>query len=204
MHDLGLAEDRRREPFDFIPALWNEDNEKRAAGLISVSNKTKKTRLLTRINLMNTSEKALALCHAIEAAGASEQLTNCSVLASELLIALQQQEQTRTAEMLKPAPALEITEADIVAFLAEHADRISKATNIGYTSVSCDISRSCGNTASITWRLYADAGHSANSDTLEGAQALLLAELEPQNLAAAKRAAAAKLLEEANKLSPAS
>ena len=30
------------------------------------------------------SEKALALCHAIEAAGASEQLTKCSVLASDL------------------------------------------------------------------------------------------------------------------------
>lgn len=29
-------------------------------------------------------EKALALCHAIEAAGASEALTKCSVLASEL------------------------------------------------------------------------------------------------------------------------
>jgi hypothetical protein len=33
---------------------------------------------------MKTSEKALALCHAIEAAGASEALTKCSVLASEL------------------------------------------------------------------------------------------------------------------------
>jgi len=33
---------------------------------------------------MTPSEKALALCHAIEAAGASEQLTKCSVLASEL------------------------------------------------------------------------------------------------------------------------
>lgn len=32
----------------------------------------------------NLAEKALALCHAIEAAGASEQLTKCSVLASEL------------------------------------------------------------------------------------------------------------------------
>lgn len=37
---------------------------------------------------MNTSEKALALCHAIEAAGASEQLTKCSVLASELRAAI--------------------------------------------------------------------------------------------------------------------
>lgn len=33
---------------------------------------------------MNTTEKALELCHAIEAAGASEQLTKCSVLASAL------------------------------------------------------------------------------------------------------------------------
>lgn len=31
-----------------------------------------------------TSEKTLALCHAIEAAGASEQLTKCSVIASSL------------------------------------------------------------------------------------------------------------------------
>lgn len=33
---------------------------------------------------MTTQEKSLALCHAIEAAGASEALTKCSVLASEL------------------------------------------------------------------------------------------------------------------------
>lgn len=33
---------------------------------------------------MNTSEKSLVLCYAIEAAGASEALTKCSVLASEL------------------------------------------------------------------------------------------------------------------------
>lgn len=33
---------------------------------------------------MKTSDKALALCHAIEAAGASEALTKASVLASEL------------------------------------------------------------------------------------------------------------------------
>lgn len=33
---------------------------------------------------MTTSEKALALCHAIEVAGCSEQLTKCSVLASEI------------------------------------------------------------------------------------------------------------------------
>lgn len=33
---------------------------------------------------MKNTEKSLALCHAIEAAGASEALTKCSVLASEL------------------------------------------------------------------------------------------------------------------------
>ncbi len=38
---------------------------------------------------MTTSEKALALCHAIEAAGASEQLTKCNVLASELRTEIQ-------------------------------------------------------------------------------------------------------------------
>ena len=35
--------------------------------------------------MKTTTEKARALCYAIEAAGASEQLTACSVLASELL-----------------------------------------------------------------------------------------------------------------------
>lgn len=35
-------------------------------------------------NFMTTSQKALALCSAIEAAGASDQLTKCSVLASEI------------------------------------------------------------------------------------------------------------------------
>lgn len=34
---------------------------------------------------MKIKEQSLALCHAIEAAGASEALTKCSVLASELL-----------------------------------------------------------------------------------------------------------------------
>lgn len=38
---------------------------------------------------MTTSEKALVLCHAIEAAGASEQLTKCSVIASELRTEIQ-------------------------------------------------------------------------------------------------------------------
>ncbi len=33
---------------------------------------------------MKTTEKALELCHAIEAAGASEELTKCSVIASDL------------------------------------------------------------------------------------------------------------------------
>ena len=33
---------------------------------------------------MKITDKSLALCHAIEAAGASEALTKCSVLASEL------------------------------------------------------------------------------------------------------------------------
>lgn len=41
---------------------------------------------------MTTSQKALALCHAIEAAGASEQLTKCSVLASELRLQIQREE----------------------------------------------------------------------------------------------------------------
>ena len=34
--------------------------------------------------IQTTSKKALALCHAIEAAGASKELTKCSVLATEL------------------------------------------------------------------------------------------------------------------------
>lgn len=34
--------------------------------------------------MATTSEKALALCYAIEAAGASEQLTRCSVLESQV------------------------------------------------------------------------------------------------------------------------
>lgn len=37
-----------------------------------------------RIFTMKNTEKSLALCHAIEAAGASEALTKCSVLASEI------------------------------------------------------------------------------------------------------------------------
>lgn len=45
---------------------------------------------------MKTSEKALALCHAIEAAGTSEQLTKCSVLASELKTEIESQETTIT------------------------------------------------------------------------------------------------------------
>jgi|GEM_PF-4464375 len=40
---------------------------------------------------MTTSKKALALCHAIEAAGASKALTKCSVLASELHAELRKQ-----------------------------------------------------------------------------------------------------------------
>lgn len=41
---------------------------------------------------MNITEKALSLCHAIEAAGASEPLTKCSVLAAELHSALQRED----------------------------------------------------------------------------------------------------------------
>jgi len=40
---------------------------------------------------MTTPKKALALCHAIEAAGASKALTKCSVLASELHAELSKQ-----------------------------------------------------------------------------------------------------------------
>lgn len=46
--------------------------------------------------MQSTSEKASALCHAIEAAGASEQLTKCSVLASELRSEIQRNEMTMT------------------------------------------------------------------------------------------------------------
>lgn len=46
--------------------------------------------------MQTTSQKALALCHAIEAAGASEALTKCSVLASELHTEIQVKEKTAT------------------------------------------------------------------------------------------------------------
>lgn len=39
-------------------------------------------------------EKALLLCYAIEAAGASEQLTRCTLLASEVLAMVKQMEET--------------------------------------------------------------------------------------------------------------
>lgn len=52
-----------------------------------------KTALLSEPMLM--SEQALALCHEIEAQSANEQLTKCSVLASQLRRELEIYEQTR-------------------------------------------------------------------------------------------------------------
>lgn len=68
---------------------------------------------------MKTSEKALALCYAIEAAGASEQLTKCSVLASELhheIVLLQD----------------ELTSSE---FWREHAERTSHECEKDYLAI---------------------------------------------------------------------
>jgi hypothetical protein len=54
--------------------------------------------------MKTTTEKALALCHAIEAAGASEQLTACSVLASDILADVQKLEAATCESIPKKTP----------------------------------------------------------------------------------------------------
>jgi len=102
--------------------------------------------------MKTTTEKALALCHAIEAAGASEQLTACSVLASEILADVQKLE-AATCEFIPKKTHTELWqegqtgaafqaalwEADQLRARVATAEELSAAAKKDYTDLAANI-----------------------------------------------------------------
>jgi len=155
---------------------------------------------------MNTSKKALALCHAIEAAGASEQLTHCSILASGLMNEIATLEEADAVLKARINQPLCITETDVIEFLSAKAKELNRLTNNSYASVGISITETLynGNPGqSIRCNAYVDGCKShRDTNSLDVAIGLIVAEMAPAARVEALRAQAAKLLAEADSLSP--
>lgn len=93
---------------------------------------------------------------------------------------------------------IQITEADVVAFLTAKAAQLGEQTGEQYASVKCEVLNAChGSQANVRWATYVNGDKHRNADSLDAVFNEAVHAMAPVYRANALRENAAKLLAEA-------